>query len=308
MSGRPESKSAATPNRPDQMPSLSAFMRTTEMYFSRRILTAVVLALCLAFQAEAVDIRSRADDPSKADTDGYSVLLMETGHEDFLVYGVAAVPASFGKVEGSQLTVRDDNGQHLCSIRTLAEISPGGTTDIEFHLRRDLLKNSLLTVWTSTEHEGRKSVRFVIGTFAVTPLAKAQELNKPYPIKVALAEFGRFEGDFFEGFTETDKIIFDEDRAYGFRLYLRGDGRSLPMRVETELPSPPATWGKPDHGHDLVISKDGRTASLSSMVPTEKLIENIIGVAPGDPKGEYQIRVFIREQLVKTFKFRVQRE
>ena len=80
------------------------------------------------------------------------------------------------------------------------------------------------------------------------------------------------------------------------------------MRVETELPSRPATWGKPEQGHDLVISKDGRTASLSSMVPTEKLIENISGVAPGDPKGEYQIRVFIREQLVKTFKFRAQRE
>jgi hypothetical protein len=272
-----------------------------------RVLVIAVLALCFVSRSPGEEIRARADDPSKADTEGYSVLLLDTGNEGLLVQAAVAIPASFGKVEKNQLVMRNEDGRHLCSVETVMGTFPAGT-EFEFNIRRELLKNSVLHVWGAKNERGRKSAKMILGTFAVTDYEKAKESGKIRSVRLAIAEFGRFDGIFTDDFTETDKILLEEGNAYKFRLFIRGDGRSLPLRVELELPSPPETWGEFVREDGWSISTDGRTASKSGVVPTDKLFENLFGVAAGDPAGKYQIRLFVQEQLVKTFNFRVQRE
>lgn len=270
------------------------------------VITLFLIAGSNASALGGFEIREKSDAPGEADTPGFSLILIDTHSDDFLVTGFATVPKSF-EAKGAGLILIDENGQRLCDVGVAESEGRGSTKRFEFSLRRDLLKNSALVAYRFSEETGINTAKFVLGTFAVNDPPKASKPPVPRKIWVAVAEFGLFEKYIgTDEFTQTDKVPLEKGQQYGFRLYLRGDGRSLPMKVEVEAPSAPKTWG--EETEDLKISADGRVASHESMAPTEKLVEQLWEVADGDPEGEYQIRVFVSDQLIKTFKFTVWRE
>jgi hypothetical protein len=55
------------------------------------------------------------------------------------------------------------------------------------------------------------------------------------------------------------------------------------------------------------VSPDNRTPTWKGLVPTDKLVEKFGEIAEGDLKGNYEMRVYVRDQLAKTFKYTVRK-
>ena len=273
--------------------------------FKPSLFIAVILCLPSTSMraAERIEIRGKAEKPAEANKPGFFLFLLDTHTPDLLVTASATIPVSFGQIDASNLIVRDKAGAKISSASVSLERGEDGRTHYEFNLRRDLLEKSQFQL-VQRKKDGLRTATFILGSFVVNDPESVEKVSDPRPMRVALAEGGIFEKE--DEFTPTDKIPAEEGVFYGFRLYLRGDGRSVPMRLELELPAPPKTWGNLPES-EVQISKDGRTASHSKMIATEKLIEQYWAVAEGDPEGDYTVRVFIRDQLVKTFKLTVRR-
>lgn len=260
-------------------------------------------ALQVANAAEQIEIRAKADAPAEADREGYSVAMIDSHTDHMLVDVHARVPESFGPVEGAQLVVRDESGAGVCTVPVERSLATQNGIGFEFGLRRDFLRNSRLVVGRWSGANGLASATFLLGTFTIRDHPKAGEMSKPRPVRAAIAEFGRIEDGLADNIIPASRIVREEGQRYGMRLYLRGNGRSVPVRVEMECPTAPKSWGGPDAAKELVISSDGRTSSLTRLVPTEKLLEFNWEVLDGDPLGEYEIRVFVHDQLLKAFRF-----
>ena len=215
------------------------------------------------------------------------------------------VPDSFGKVNVAALDVVDAQGKKVASVSLAPAIPTTGKISFECDLGREYLKNSTLGL----AHDAKETLDCAIihlGTFEVRDF-KPMRPPSPPKIWLALAEQG-IPGEPDGDFTLTDKVPLVEGQVFGFRMYLRGDGRTFPVRVEQTLPSPPKSWGEPEAVKRLKISEDGRTASETMMVPGDKLFEQGWTIADGDPEGDYLCKVFVRDELVKTFTFHVHEE
>ena len=268
------------------------------------LLWTAVLCSAHAGLLDALHIRAKADAPLEADQPGYEVLLLDSHSEQLLVSGRVSVPDSFGKVDLAGLEIRAADGQKVGEVMLAPAIPPSKTPAFEFNLRREYLKNSTVTV-THDSKETLDVVVFDLGTFGVRDF---QSKNGPLPpprFRVVLAEQGVF-GEENHDFTMTDQVPLTEGQPFGFRLYVRGGGGSLPARIEQTLPRPPKTWGDEEMLKHLKISEDGRTAVSSDRMPTEQLIEQSWTIAEGDPPGNYEFKIFLRDELVKTFVFHVQ--
>ena len=76
------------------------------------------------------------------------------------------------------------------------------------------------------------------------------------------------------------------------------------VREELRLPGPPKIWATDGVTE---ISQGGKVAITERCVfPNNGSISQFWSLSPGDPKGEYQIRVSINGQLTETFLFQVQ--
>jgi len=273
-----------------------------------------VLLACLLFSAPGAsalggfEIRAKSDAPTESDAPGFSLMLLDTQDEDFLVSALAVVPKSFN-AKGAMLKLVNEKGEKVAGVDTIGQDAPTNKPEtwFEFRISPSFLKNSQFVVWRMTEENGLEYATFVLGTFALRDLPDRPESKFPPRIWLPLAEFGLFKKYIAtDEFTLTDIVPLEEGQQFGFRLYIRGDGRSVPMKVEMVAPRAPKTWGNPSES--LKISPDGRVATWEGMVPTEKLVEKFGEMAEGDPEGEYETRVYIREQLMKTFKYTVRKE
>ena len=95
-------------------------------------------------------------------------------------------------------------------------------------------------------------------------------------------------------------------QTYGWRLHFRTTRNILALREELILPAEPKEWGS-DGEPEFKVSPDGKIAKTEGPVAlTDGMIQHSWSVAPGDPSGGYEIRVFIEGQLVRTFKFKVE--
>ena len=252
---------------------------------------------------DALHIRAKADAPLETDQPGYEVNLLDSHSDEMLVMGHVRMPDSFGKVDVADLLIRDADGKKVGEMTLAPEIPPSKTPAFEFYLRREYLKNSTVTV----SHDAKETLDmavFHLGTFGVRDFHSKSGSLSPPRFRVALLEQGMFDAEHGE-FTITDKVPLTEGQAFGFRIYIRGGGGSLPVRVEQTLPGPPKTWGSEEAVKKLKISEDGRTAVASEQVPTEQLLEPRWTVAEGDPAGDYEFKIFVRDELVKTFVFHV---
>lgn len=249
-------------------------------------------------------VRAKADAPLQSDHPGFEVMLLDTHDKNALVAGNVRVPDNFGKVGGASLLIIDAEGKKLGDVALAPSSFPSKTPSFDFYLARSLLQNSTVSVLHDTADDFDVTV-YHLGTFAVQdPKLPRPPLSAP-KVRVVLAEQGVYDED--RNFTSTEQVPFVTGQTYGFRLYLQvGGGGSLPLRVEQTLPTAPKTWGDADTLKRLKISEDGRTASFTDLIVSEKLYENGGVVAEGDPTGDYVCKIFVRDELVKTFVFHVQ--
>lgn len=271
------------------------------------LLTLLLFSTRVALALGGFEIRGKSDSPLESDTPGFNVHFLDTQTESFLVNANVVVPKDF-KPTGATLGLVDENGKKVADVQTVGQDAPNGKPEIwyEFTVERSLLKNSKFVVFRRTEENGLEYAAFILGTFAIRDMPKPAASKFPPTIWVALAEFGLFRKYIgTDEFTATGDVPLEEGQQFGFRIYIRGDGRSVPMKIVTIAPAAPRTWGKPSES--LKISPDGRMATWEGLVPTEKLVEKFGEIAEGDPEGNYEMRVYISDQLVKTFKYTVRK-
>lgn len=273
----------------------------------------VALLTCLLFYAGMAlaqggfEVRGKSNAPLESDTSGFEVGLLDTQTDNFLVNANVVVPKDF-KATGASLSLVDESGKKIAEIETFGRdaLNKKPETWYEFTVERSLLKNSKFVVFRMTEENGLEYANFILGTFGIRDMPQRAESKFPPRIWVPLAEFGLFKKYIgTDEFTETGDVPLDEGQQFGFRIYIRGDGRSVPMKIEDIAPTAPKTWGKPSE--HVKISPDGRMSTWEGLVPTEKLVEMFHEIAEGDPEGNYETRVYVRDQLVKTFNYTVKK-
>ena len=123
------------------------------------------------------------------------------------------------------------------------------------------------------------------------------------PVEVEEAAFGVSQWLEADGyiFSETDHIHLVPGTTFGWQLKLRDPTTSVMLREEFVLPAPPAHWGL---GADTRLSDDRRTAVTEHLItPSEGWLQRDWSVTEGDPEGAYEMRVFLNDELVRTFKF-----
>jgi hypothetical protein len=116
------------------------------------------------------DVRGLPDTP-KADKDGFSVVLVDSGSDVLVVQGVAAVPDSFGAIESAVLIVTDPAGRRQSRAVLLPQRLEGKFSNFEFDLRRDLLDKSVLVV-SHRDNEDLHVAKFILGSFHVRNFKK----------------------------------------------------------------------------------------------------------------------------------------
>jgi hypothetical protein len=122
-------------------------------------------------------------------------------------------------------------------------------------------------------------------------------------IDVEQAAFGISDWDEDAGyvFSETDHVHLVPGTTFGWRLKLREPMSSVMLREEFVLPSAPAYWGL---GPDTRLNEDRTVAITERRVsPTDGWLSREWTMTAGDPAGDYEMRVFLDDQLVKTFRF-----
>lgn len=93
-------------------------------------------------------------------------------------------------------------------------------------------------------------------------------------------------------------------QEYGWAIKVKTSLDKITWREELELPRMPLSWGGIPKDGGMKISDDNRISSMEREVSTkEDYIYNFWGIAFGDPKGVYKIRVYLNGTLAKEFSF-----
>ncbi len=127
-------------------------------------------------------------------------------------------------------------------------------------------------------------------------------------VTVLRAEFGRFEVQASGAleFRPGTAVPFAVDQAYGWVITLAKPPPQVKVREELTLPAAPATWGDPEPGIKRTVSADGRTAITELTLEVHGgMISQAWSVAPGDPKGEYVMKVWVEDGPPAMFRFQV---
>jgi len=124
-------------------------------------------------------------------------------------------------------------------------------------------------------------------------------------LSITHAEFGLFRPD--GTLQPTTTVPHAVDQAYGWRMSLNTRLSQVRVREELTLPAEPTTWGDPEPGFKRKVSADGRSAITELTLELRAgQISQAWAVAPGDPKGEYLLKVKVEGAPEKVFRFRVQ--
>ena len=130
--------------------------------------------------------------------------------------------------------------------------------------------------------------------------------------KAVSGEFGILDKQ--SKFTATAVVPFKIGQTYGWRIKVEPENSLVHWKEEFVLPGVPKTWGGHDGAHKLTpedtswqeVQPGGKTCVTErDSTAIGGVIFNYWSVATGDPRGKYQIRVFIEGKLFKTFSFQV---
>ncbi len=128
-------------------------------------------------------------------------------------------------------------------------------------------------------------------------------------VTIVSAEFGLFRPPwgarhFFE---PTNVVPNRVGQPYGWQIRVNTDLKTIRWKEEFVLPEAPKYWGDNQKTPQYTVSEDRRISTTERAVPNNGgMLFNLWEVAPDDPKGNYEMRVYIEDQLVRVFKFVVE--
>ncbi len=100
---------------------------------------------------------------------------------------------------------------------------------------------------------------------------------------------------------ESNQLPLREGICYGWKIQLMTLKEEVTWKEELILPSKPKTWGE---SKKHTLGKDKKTAITKETVTTKNgWISNGWCVVEGDPPGEYMMKIYLDDELVKIFKF-----
>lgn len=145
--------------------------------------------------------------------------------------------------------------------------------------------------------------------FLVAPAAQAKALAPNLPkIEILSAEFG-IEYDHRPNppvFIPTRKVPFIENMGYGWEIRIQTPRQTVRWREELILPRAPLSWGEQEI--HTQVSHDRRVAVTEheEIVPEDGILRHRWYVVPGDPRGDYTIRVILDNERDRVFRFTVE--
>ena len=111
-----------------------------------------------------------------------------------------------------------------------------------------------------------------------------------------------------EGFEVTNRVPLVEGQSYGWIIRLGSEFAKVKWREVFELPARPETWGNGEESGQHEITEDGKISITEKEVfVRDGYIQNFWSVAAGDPLGDYVIRVYLNEVLLRILNFKVVR-
>lgn len=100
---------------------------------------------------------------------------------------------------------------------------------------------------------------------------------------------------------ESDRVPLVEGTTFSWRAHLSDHPPWVKLREELVLPAAPEIWR---HTESTRISDDRRVAITEEVIrPEGGWVANGWAITEGDPPGEYELRVYLDDQHVKTFRF-----
>ncbi|WP_460764584.1 hypothetical protein [Lysobacter fragariae] len=106
-------------------------------------------------------------------------------------------------------------------------------------------------------------------------------------------------------FIPTDVVPFAVGQRYGWLIHVHPAQARIQWREELTLPAAPATWGVERIGR-REASTDPRTVVTQREVGAASgVIVNAWQIEPGDPRGDYTIKVTVAKGPSRTFHFQV---
>lgn len=116
-------------------------------------------------------------------------------------------------------------------------------------------------------------------------------------------------------FLSTSVIELKANQSFGWRLRLRTEKPDVKLRVVLTLPAPPKIWAhlgeiiEKDVSSDglMKISPDRRTATEETEYPVgdDGWINSSWSFADGDPTGDHVVRIYVKDKLLRIFRFKV---
>jgi hypothetical protein len=107
-----------------------------------------------------------------------------------------------------------------------------------------------------------------------------------------------------QSFLPTSALPLKDGQAFGWRIQLRRQARTVRVREELTLPAEPKTWGDPEPGLKRRTTPDGRTAITElQLAPQNGVISQSWTVTTGDPKGSWVIKVRVEDGPEHVFRF-----
>ena len=108
-------------------------------------------------------------------------------------------------------------------------------------------------------------------------------------------------------FEPTEKVPLKPGQSFGWVIELQTQKPKIKWREEFALPAPPQSWGPTEKQDKRRISEDKKMSVIEREVEVDRgLIFNFWTLAPGDPAGRYEIRVFVEGVQAATFEFDVE--
>jgi len=119
--------------------------------------------------------------------------------------------------------------------------------------------------------------------------------------RVAATQFGVYND--CEGFVQTTSVPLVVGETFSWRIAVP-DGQPVAWREELVLPEAPLTWSG---AHFVDIRDDGKVAVTAGIdVPWDGVIEHAWSITDGDPKGDYELRLWVDGALHEVFRFHVE--
>ena len=153
------------------------------------------------------------------------------------------------------------------------------------------------------------AILFFLLVWGPVPARAAERTVVAPDLIVNSVEFGIFQdkkpaGEEFLAFSH---VPLRPGQKFGWKTVLQSSRARLRWREELDLPLPPAKWLKGRGDRVLRLTPGSRSIAGEWETPLGRdTVMSVWSVTDGDPPGDWVMRVFVEDVLIRTFTFRVE--